>query len=377
MRILHTIAGLGAHSGGTSTCAYELLVALNAGGVQADCLTLLPENPNERMLGNDAFIHAFPNDAKTPLGISRTLRRTLITCDYDLYHTNGLWLDVNHVTCVHARRQRRPYIISPHGMLYPQALSRSAWKKKLMLTLGHQRDIAEASCLHVTCEEEMRHCRTLGFRQPIAIIPNPVTIPDYLNAIIPLPQEEFRVGFLGRLHPIKNLESLIRAWATLQLPHGELLIMGSGEPAYEQSLHRLVAETNAQNVSFRGFVNGRAKYETLASLDVLCAPSHQENFGMSIAEALLVGTPTIASTGTPWEVLNTRACGWWCANDVGSLAAALNAAAALSPEERRAMGTRGQALIMSSFSSHRVAEMMTQFYQYILKGSSKPDFVYE
>ena len=61
---------------------------------------------------------------------------------------------------------------------------------------------------------------------------------------------------------------------------------------------------------------------------------------MSIAEALLARTPVIASRGTPWEALNTRRCGWWCGNDSSSLAAALENAFSLSPQERLAMGER-------------------------------------
>ncbi|QWP36527.1 glycosyltransferase [Akkermansia muciniphila] len=346
--ILQTIASLDSRSGGTSTCTYDLVKALNASGMPTDILTLQPGSPEERMVGEDSFIHACPFDARTPLAVSRNIRRFLAGSRYSLYHTNGLWLDVNHATCAHARKTDTPCIVSLHGMLYPQALERGGWKKKLMLALGHRKDISGAACVHVTCDKEMEYYRDMGFSNPVAVIPNPVRIPEYLADIRRPGHEGFRAGFLGRLHPIKNLEALITAWGQLRLPNAELLLIGDGDPEYKARLEELVRAENISNISFTGFVSGRRKYEMLASLDVLCAPSHQENFGMSIAEALLAGTPVIASRGTPWEALNTRRCGWWCGNDSSSLAAALENAFSLSPQERLAMGERGRALVMET-----------------------------
>lgn len=376
MKVLQTISSLNAGSGGTSTCTYELVSAMNAAGFPVDLLTLRPASSADRMLGEEVFIKAYQHDAQTPLAFSRNLRRALAENDYALYHTNGLWMDVNHATCTHARKVGKPYIISPHGMLYPQALAISSWKKKLMLTLGHKRDLEQAACIHVTCKQEMEHSRAFGLKQSIAVIPNPVQIPSYLNKLQKSDDGIFRVGFLGRFHPIKNIESIIRAWANLQLSDAELLLYGDGAPEYVESLRNMVNSTNAPNVRFMGFVNGREKYEALAQLDILCAPSHQENFGMSIAEALLAGTSVIASLGTPWEELNTHHCGWWRDNSVSTLSECIKEAQSLSSSELQAMGERGKQLILSSYSSAKVAQMMYQLYSWLLGKQDKPDFVY-
>ena len=376
MKVLQTIGSLNAGSGGTSTCTYELVSAMNAAGFPVDVLTLCPQSPTERMLGEDSFIKAYPYDAQTPLAISRNLRRALAESNYDLYHTNGLWMDVNHATCAHARKVGRPYIISPHGMLYPQALAISSWKKKFMLNLGQRKDLKQATCIHVTCKQEMEHCRDFGLKQPIAVIPNPVQIPSYLNELSKSKDGIFRVGFLGRFHSIKNIESIIRAWAELQMSDSELLLYGDGDPEYVESLKALVCSTKAPHVRFMGFVNGREKYEALARLDLLCAPSYQENFGMSIAEALLAGTPVIASTGTPWEELNSHNCGWWGDNSVESISKCIKMAHAMSIDELKTMGVRGRELILTSYSSQKVAQMMASLYGWMLGKNGKPDFVY-
>ena len=96
---------------------------------------------------------------------------------------------------------------------------------------------------------------------------------------------------------------------------------------------------------------------------------------MSIAEALLAGTPVIASTGTPWEELRTHRCGWWCGNDPATLAAALEEARGLAPEEGRSMGDRGRSLIMETYASPHVAARMKRLYGYLLGQESRPDFL--
>lgn len=373
--ILQTIASLDSRSGGTSTCTYDLVKALNASGMPTDILTLQPGSPEERMVGEDSFIHACPFDARTPLAVSRNIRRFLAGSRYSLYHTNGLWLDVNHATCAHARKTDTPCIVSLHGMLYPQALERGGRKKKLMLALGHRKTSPEppASTSPATGNGILQGH---GLFNPVAVIPNPVRIPEYLADIRRPGHDGFRAGFLGRLHPIKNLEALITVWGQLRLPNAELLLIGDGDPEYKARLEEQVRAENISNISFTGFVSGRRKYEMLASLDVLCAPSHQENFGMSIAEALLARTPVIASRGTPWEALNTRRCGWWCGNDSSSLAAALENAFSLSPQERLAMGERGRALVMETCAAPHAADCMKRLYRYLLGQEAKPEFVY-
>lgn len=375
MRILQTIPGFGAHSGGTSTCTYDLLTAMHRMGCQVDLMTI---KTDDLMGHGETWIKALDNDCISPYGYSRNMNRYLRQTDYDLYHTNGMWMHCNHETCVAARRKGKPYIITPHGMLYPQALARSAWKKKLLLAWGGvDKDLKEAACIHCTCREEMMHYRALGYRNVVAVIPNPVPIPDFVNG---LENERSikRIGFLGRLHPRKNVEALIKAWKVLntKTQDAQLVIMGKGDEEYETMLKTYVKQQNLQNVEFIGFVSGRDKFQQLASLTALCVPSDFENFGMIVTEALSVGTPVIASLGTPWEELNTRHCGYWVNNDVQTLAGAIEKVLALPAEEITAMGENGKRLVKEKYQDTQVAGMMAQLYAWIISGGAKPTFVY-
>ena len=379
MKILQTIAGFGAHSGGTSTCTYDLLVAMHGIGCDVDLMTVNVKDPTDKLMGHgEEWIKALDNDCRTPYGWSPNMTRFLRASDYDIYHTNGMWMHCNHETCTIARQKDKPYVITPHGMLYPQALARSAWKKKLLLNLGGvEKDLRHATCIHATCDAEMKHYRELGYTNPVAVIPNPMPIPSFIDDI-KSEKSIKRIGYLGRIHPYKNTEALINAWITLgnEVKDAQLIIMGRGDNEYEAKMHQLVARHNLTNVEFAGFVNGREKFERLASLTALCVPSITENFGMTVTEALSVGTPVIASLGTPWQELNTKHCGWWVDNDVETLADTISQALSLPQDEIEKMGNNGKRLVNEKYRDTQVAAMMKQLYEWVLYGGVKPDFLH-
>lgn len=376
MKVLQTIVSFGSHDGGTSTCTYDLLSTINRIGYSTDLLTLQSAD----LMGNgEAWMKVLSNDAITPYGYSRNIQCFLEQSDYELYHTNGMWMYCNHETCRIARKKNRPYIITPHGMLYPQALARSAWKKRLMLTIGGiNKDLKLADCTHCTCMEEMKHYRDLGYKNPVAVIPNPVPIPSFIDELTN-ERKIKRIGFLGRLHPRKNVETLLDAWILLgsKVKDAQLVIMGKGDFAYEKMLKEKVKESGMMNVEFAGFVNGRDKFERLASLTALCVPSDFENFGMIITEALSVGTPVIASLGTPWQELNTAHCGYWVSNDIKILVETIENVLSLPEDKIRCMGDNGKKLIQEKYQDTQVAKMMIQLYDWLITGSGKPQFVYE
>ena len=375
MKILQTISGFGAHSGGTSTCTYDLLTAMHRAGCDVDLMTTVTDD----LMGHgETWIKALDNDCISPYGYSRNMNRYLRQTDYDLYHTNGMWMHCNHITCAIARKKNKPYVITPHGMLHPQAMKRSAWKKNIILSLGGvDKDLRLASCIHVTCREEMNNYRNLGYKNPVAIIPNPFNAPLYLNEI-QNSRAIRRIGFLGRLYPYKKVATLIDAWISLgkKVEDTQLMIMGRGEPQYEQMLKERVQQHGLKNVEFTGFVTGREKFERLASLTALCVPSDFENFGMIVTEALSVGTPVIASLGTPWEDLKTRHCGYWVNNDVHTLAETIEKVLALPAKEIAAMGENGKLLVKEKYQDTQVAAMMTQLYRWITDEGPQPEFVY-
>lgn len=390
--MLQTVGGFGAKGGGVSTCTFDLLSAIHrvAPG-SVDLLTPEVRDPSDQIMGHgEEWIKAVTNDCVTPLGYSRELRRWLAAHggEYQLLHANGMWMYVNHLTCAEARRRGVPYVITPHGMLYPEALRRSYWKKWPLIQLWFRRDVRRAACLHATCREEMGHIREFGYRGPVALIGNPVSVPECVDQIVADRRREpstfcgeadsrGTLGFLGRLHRRKKVENLLYAVALRPQLRFRVLVIGSGDDEYQRFLRSEAERLGiADRVTFTGFLTGDEKFRQLARLSCLFVPSDMENFGMIVPEALLVGTPVMASLGTPWQALNHEQCGWWTSNAPETIATVLDSIAAKSPTELLDMGLRGRDYILQNFAADHIAAQMLQLYSWLLHGGAAPNFVH-
>ncbi len=378
MKVLHTISGLNKGSGGPTTCTYNLVKGLRRTGIDAKILTLAPANNNDSIISNEDFIVAVKNDAANPFVFSRNFRDYLKTdIGYDIYHANGLWTYPSHITAKNARDSKREYIIAPHGMLYPAGLESKPWKKKLALTLFQRYDIDQAAAIQATCRQEAEHIAALGYKKPIAIVPNSIDI----SGCLPVRTEtnkKRRFGFVGRIHPIKNIDIMLEAWNALgnKTAECELIIVGDGDATYKKILVEYIQKHNLNNVVFTGFLSGAELTECIRSFDYLMLVSKSENFGMVIPEALINGVPCIATEHTPWDELNSEKCGWWIKDGVGPLRATINNAIELSEEKRLDMGKRGIEFVKTNYSVEAVARKMQTLYEWILKGGEKPTFIY-
>ncbi|WP_417177111.1 glycosyltransferase [Bacteroides sp.] len=381
MKVLQTIPNMWASWGGPCTCTRDLLDGLYEIGVRADLLSSDSRCNDEHVLGKGLpWMKLLPFDWKTPLALSSNFKRYLLENDYDIYHANTIWLYPTHITCKVARKKKRPYVLSPHGMLYPTALKMNAWKKWPMKKLWFDKDIMNASCLHATCEQEMKYIREYGYCGPVAVIPNPVVFPHDVHLKTVLPAQK-SIGYLGRLHPIKNIERLLEATAeVVRRGHTDFRveIMGKGTDKYENFLHSEVWRLGLEGkVDFIGFVSGKEKYDKLAMLRAMFVPSVQENFGMIVPEALICGTPVYASLGTPWKELNDYDCGWWQNNDIATIADVIENILQKKDDELLGMGHRGRVLMESKYEQHKVAHMMCNVYEWLLDKTNKPSYVYE
>ena len=100
-------------------------------------------------------------------------------------------------------------------------------------------------------------------------------------------------------------------------------------------------------------------------------PSLNENFAITVAEALALGIPVIATKGSPWSGLETEGCGWWVDHGVEPLAA-LRKSMSMPRAALKAIGGRGQAWMMRDFSWTRVAKDMLDLYRWLLGHSHQP-----
>lgn len=377
MKVVH-VGGLNYKNGGPSLSMALTIKGLRQHGVDAIGVSRALED-GDKLVCDSSYCHFFKRPRFEVFGW-QYIPDVDSTFDeigkVDIMHLQGIWSSHMHSAAVYARHHNIPYIIAPRGSLYPQAMAIAPWKKKLSMVLYQEKDLKEAVCIQATCEDELRYYREMGFKNPVAIIPNPIDSENYVKPDIPKP-EKFRFGYIGRLHPRKRVERLIYAFADKRevFDNCELFIIGADVKEYEDFLKEEVKRLHLSNVHFSGFLRGEEKDKALCSLSCMINPSDFENFGNVVNEALMRGVPVIATTGSPWEKLIDYDCGWWVENDQETITKTMVEAYNRLSKGDGLMGANGRRLVQEEFSVSVLGEKMKSLYEWILGNGSRPSFV--
>lgn len=294
----------------------------------------------------------------------------------DIVDVQGIWTYPSLANLRHARRTGTPYLVTPRGMLDPWARRNSAWKKKIAGTLFEQAHLKGACALRATAEMEAQYFRDMGLTNPIAVVPNGLTLPD----LAPRSDRDLRsILFLSRIHPKKGVDFLLQAWATLQaeFPDWEIVIAGIDENGHEADLKALARKLGLSRVRFVGEAHGDAKQKLYRDADLFVLPTHAENFGLVVAEALAQETPVITTRNAPWQGLESEACGWWIDLDQGLLTDTLRQALSRPAQDLAAMGRRGRAWVQRDFAMAQVAEKMREVYLWAARRGARPEYVHD
>ena len=294
------------------------------------------------------------------------LRRALASAD--VCHIHGVWNVPEWRASSLARQTGTPYVISPRGMLQPQAMQRSRRRKAAALALLDRRNLAGAALLHATSEQEADAIRALGFRVPIAVVPNGVDLQSAdaasggARARLGIPADAFVVLFLGRMHRIKRIDLLADAFAEARATHPEMHLVLAGhdeDRLVPDFVARLAA--HADHLHAIDAVHGAEKWALLKDADVMVQCSDSESFGLAVAESLASGVPVIATRTCPWSELETRGCGFWVEQTAPAIAAALRALAD-DPPRRAQMAERAAAVAREHYSWDALAPRMARLY---------------
>ena len=333
----------------------------------------------QRGVGGAAYLRPFPPGwGPRRLGrspeLKRWLREAASSGNFGIIHSHGLWRMPNVYAAWAAQKGSCSLVVSPHGALAASGRARHRIEKGVFWSMFQQAALQAAACFHATSEAEFEDIRGLGFRQPVCILPHGVDIPPGAEG-----HGSRRVLFLGRLHPQKGLDILLRAWKLVEsaFPAWELRIAGPGDPSHVESLRNLERDLSLERVEFCGPVNGQEKWSLYRDASVFVLPSPSENFGLVVAEALAAGIPAIVSRGAPWREIETRGAGWWVRPGVTELADALRAAMTLPPAELRARGVAGREWMRREYSWAPIAGKLAETYRWLRYPQSvdRPDWV--
>ncbi len=326
----------------------------------------------------------FPADAASFPGLSdllfsRSMRRHLFEAVEEqncILHSNGLWRMPNVYPGTVARKRGAPLIVSPHGMLGAGALQFSRTKKRIFSFLAQRRALDAVSCFHATSVQEYNDIREYGLASPVAIIPNGIDIPPAKSKQL-CPRSRRNILYLGRVHPKKGIDRLIKAWACLEPDHADwdLRIVGPSEGGHGEELVTLALRLGLKRVEFHAGLYGEERDAAYREADLFVLPTLDENFAMVVAEALAHGTPVICSKGAPWADLETHGCGWWVDHGAEPIEFALRQAMSMPREVLGSMGQRGRAWMAQDFSWTRSARDMMDVYEWCLGGAEIPQSV--
>lgn len=284
----------------------------------------------------------------------------------DVIHVHGLWNMTSWAGCATARAAGKPYVVSPRGMLQPDAMRRHSALKMLAYWGVEHRNVTSAALLHATSDVERRELMKFG--PPVATIPNGAIAACATPQAIAALRQRAKIGetdevvaFLGRLHPIKRLDLLADAFAIVRRSHpsATLLIAGPDEGGYRARVEPRFTPT-ANATRWLGALDSQQIAALFAVSRVLVQCSDSESFGMSIAEALTAGVPVVATKGS-WADLQSTGGGYSVAHEADAIAEGISRV--LDAADGSAMRSRAREWARQTFAWNSVARAMRDAYE--------------
>lgn len=284
--------------------------------------------------------------------------------NFDIVHIHAVF---NHssVAAAHASRKSGvPYLIRPLGTLDPWSMTQKSLRKHVFWHFAGRRMLHHAAAVHYTSEVEKLSTEghlELNHGKVIALGIDPNNSKSNGSTFA-----EPYVLVLSRLHPKKGLDVLIDAFLELvqaeKFARWRLVLAGDGQADY---VARLKASARSDRIVFTGWLEEDQKHAVIAGASLLALPSHQENFGLCVMEALAHAVPVLVSPNVNLaaEIVSANA-GWVAAVDKDALAGKLSEA--LSDENELVKRGRAGQQLSQKYSWENTAEELISLYRSIL-----------
>lgn len=310
-----------------------------------------------------------------PMGLA--LKRNL-KC-FDIVYIATAWSYSTVATAGYCRLYKKPYILAPRGMLYPDVFCKKAWKKWPYYRLVAKKALEGASIIHYTSEDEAEKTHSfLGLKNKKIIVPNGIELSEFTGLIgrerlevrYPHLKNKKVILFLGRINWKKGLDILVEAFARLAKERTDvyLLIAGAGEKGYTKKVKKWISQHGLSytKVIFTGMLSGREKIETYSGSDIFVLPSYSENFGVSVVEAMACNVPVVISNkvGIYKEIEQNKA-GIVTDTNADSLYEGLRLLL-VNPDLYKEIAANARKLVERCYDIDNVADKMAAVFQDIL-----------
>jgi glycosyltransferase involved in cell wall biosynthesis len=298
----------------------------------------------------------------------------------DIVHVHTLWSPLNVSARYACRRRDCPYVLMPHGMLDPYSLSVKALKKFTYLQLFERDNIACAQRMIYSTREEERLAALAGLQLPPGeLVPlgarassaSRHDLRAQFLARFPQAEGKRTLLFLGRIHPKKGLDRILNCLQSVKqsIPNVFLLVAGHGETHYTRHLRHLVSALALDDqVLFAGPLDGELKWAAFAGAELFLLPSRQENFAITVAEAMQMAVPVIISDKVnTWPYVKEARAGLVLdERDINSLLPHAIEELLKDDTARSEMGVRGSHYARERLTWHASAQKLLACYNQVL-----------
>jgi glycosyltransferase involved in cell wall biosynthesis len=375
IRVLHVAAWFHPATayGGPITVTRGLIAAQARIGTEVEVLSTDADGqcriPLQRAIWDGVPVRYYPAIPLNDHGLSAGLFREIIrrVGQFDVLHCHGVGVVSTTIALWAALVAQVPTVVSPHGSLMQWARSQHRWRKRAYSLL----DVypLHRTLLHAMSDQELSDLTAAGYRNT-CLVPPAIEQKEFSRRVVPdaretlrLPRRGRMVVWMGRFHPVKNLELLLESTRDMDVI---VVLAGPATTPYAQAIRERAASRS--DVYLVGALEGDLKVALLQQADVYAAPSHMESYGMSIAEALAAGCPVVASTGTPWRELGSAGAGRWVPADPAAFRKAITEILSL---DRSTTRQAAAALATGHSWDHRAAQLLDCYRGWMERGPQK------
>jgi glycosyltransferase involved in cell wall biosynthesis len=380
MKILHSIASVNPAGGGPIEGLKQIAAVNQRHGHSVEVLST--DRPDDPWVKDCPLVCHAMGPGWSGYGYTPRLVPWLRAhrTEYDAVVVNGIWQYSSFGIWRALQGTTTPFFVFTHGMLDPwfkRTYPLKHLKKWLYWPWGDYRVLRDAAAVMFTCEEERRLAResfwlyrceecvvNYGTAAPTG---DPAAQAVLFHERFPELRGKRCLLFLGRVHVKKGPDLLFRAFADLlRRSPGEatrdlhLVMAGPNDHAYGDRMVRLADELRISNrITWTGMITGDLKWGAFHAADAFVLPSHQENFGIAVAEALACGLPVLISNQINiWREIQQDGVGLVATDDLDGTVRLLEGWLKLSPEEWAGMKSRAKATFDARFNVERTAILL-------------------